>query len=134
MTTEAPTTANNAELVARYIKIREAKQALEAAHKAEVAKLDEALARLERFFLEQLNTMGASSVSTPAGVFFRQETTNVKTDDWDQTLNFIRENNAWHMLNRAVNKTAVMEFMQENEDLPPGVSLRRETVVRVHRA
>lgn len=133
MTTETPTT-NQADIVGRYVQLRDLRAAKETAHKAELAKIDEAMDRIERHLLEQLNAAGASSVATPAGTFFKQETTQVKADDWGQVLDFIRKNEAWHMLNKVVNKTAVMEYVEEHEDLPPGVSLRRETVLRVHRA
>jgi hypothetical protein len=53
--------------------------------------------------------------------------------DWDQTLNWIKTEGAWHMLDRRVNKTAVEAYREANNDLPPGVNWRDEIVVNVRR-
>lgn len=139
MTTETDTPVaaapvNQADLVAKYVQLRDAKKALDDAHKAKVAQLEEGMQRIERYFMQRLDEAGANSVATPNGTFFKSEVVNVKVDDWQLTLDYIRKNDAWHLLNKAVNKTAVTDFVEQNEDLPPGISLRREAVVRVHRA
>ena len=133
MTTEN-LTHSNADLVARYVELRDKKAEIEAAHKATIAKYTEAMDRLERHFLNHLNETSSESVATVAGTFFKSETVSAKVEDWDQTLPFIRDNGLWNMLDKRVNKTAIKEYMDANGDLPPGVGLHREIVVRVRRA
>lgn len=127
-------THSNADIVARYVELRDKKAEIEAAHKAHIAKYDEAMEKLERHLLAHLNETASESVATAAGTFFKSETTSAKVADWDQTLAFVRENEMWNMLDKRVNKTAVKEYMEAHNDLPPGVSLHREIVVRVRRA
>lgn len=133
MTTET-LAANNVEIVARYIELRDKKAEIEAAHKAVIAKYDDAMERLERYLLNHLNETGSESVATAAGTFFKSEVSSAKIDDWDQTLAFIRQNDMWNLLDKRVNKTVVKEYVDAHDDLPPGVSLRREKVVRIRRS
>ena len=53
--------------------------------------------------------------------------------DWDAVLDHIRENDAWEMLERRVNKTAVEQFKAVNDDLPPGVNWSETQVVNFRR-
>lgn len=133
MSTEQPT-QNTAEIVTRYIALRDKKAELDAAHKAKVAEYDTAMEKIEQHLLAQLQANEADSMATAAGTFYKSETMSVRVDDWQSTLNFIKAENAWHMLDKRVNKTAVKEFMEAVNDLPPGLSLHREAVVRVRRA
>lgn len=122
------------QIVDRYIKLRDKKAEIKADYEAKVASVEEAMAKLEAMILEHLNATGCASVGCEAGTAFKQTTTSATVADWDATLNFIRENDMWHMLDRRVNKTAVVEYREANDDLPPGVNWREETVVRIRRS
>ncbi len=133
--------ADNAALVARYIEIRDLKAKVKAEADEKIAKLDDALDKLERHFLSHLNETKSDSVGTASGTFFKSKVTSATVADWDQLLTFVRENGLWHMLDKRVNKTATIEYMDANTDpetgekqLPPGVNYREETVVRVRAA
>jgi hypothetical protein len=54
--------------------------------------------------------------------------------DWDATLDFIKANEHWQMLEHRVSKQAVEEYKSEHGDLPPGVDWREEVTVNVRRA
>ena len=53
--------------------------------------------------------------------------------DWDAILDHVKENEAWELIERRVNKTAIKEFRDEHDDLPPGVSWNEAQVVNVRR-
>jgi hypothetical protein len=53
--------------------------------------------------------------------------------DWDAFLDHVRENEAWEMLERRVNKTAVEQFKSVEGDLPPGVNWAETQVVNFRR-
>ena len=44
---------------------------------------------------------------------------------------FISEEDAWHLMDKKANASAVREFMEETGNTPPGVSFRDEITVRV---
>jgi hypothetical protein len=133
MTTEVAAPAKVAMIVERYIQMRDRKAELKAAYDASVKDIDVGMERIERHLLNELNAMGATSMSTPFGTPYINLRTSATVADWPATLAFIQGNNAWEMLERRVNKTAVEAFRTEHEDLPPGINWREERVVNIRR-
>jgi hypothetical protein len=121
------------DMVAKYIELRDRKAALKAQFTADTEAIDAMLDRCERHFLTVMNEQGLESLPTAAGVPYKQHRTSATVADWDQTLNWIKTEGAWHMLDRRVNKTAVEAYREANNDLPPGVNWRDEIVVNVRR-
>jgi len=125
---------DNDKLVGTYVKLRDMKAQMAAKFKAEVARVDEALGKIEGKLLSQLNAANAESVRTTEGTFFKTTKTSATVADWDSLLGYIIANDAYHMLDHRVNKTAVAEFREEKNDLPPGVNWREELTIGVRRS
>lgn len=122
------------QLIDRYIQIRDRKAQLKAKYDGEVEALDEGLKKIENVLLSKLNELGVDSFGKKeTGLAFKSTVTSATVADWDSFLGYIKENDAWHMLDHRANKTAVAEFRAANDDIPPGINWREETVVRVRR-
>ena len=122
------------QLIDRYIQIRDRKAQLKAKYDGEVEALDEGLKKIENVLLSKLNELGVDSFGKKeTGMAFKSPVTSATVADWDSFLGYIKENDAWHMLDHRANKTAVAEFRAANDDIPPGINWREETVVRVRR-
>lgn len=91
-------------------------------HKLELDPLNEELRLCEAFIKDSMNTANEQQIKTAEGhmAYFTTKD-SVKVGDWDATLAFIRENNAFGLLNQAVNKTACKEYIEEHKAPPPGV-------------
>ncbi len=122
------------DLIDRYVKLRDKKAQMKAEYEASVAKIDEAMTKVENFILGHLNTNGIDSVGAAAGTAFKSTVTSATVQDWDSLLAYIRREEAFNLLDHRVNKTAVIEYRDANNDLPPGVTWREEAVVRIRRA
>ena len=122
------------DIVDRYIQLRDLKAKKTADLKAALEDIDLAMEKCERFIMNHLNTNGMESCGTAAGTAFKSNVTSATVADWPALLDWIKAEGAWSMLERKVNKTAVVEFRTEHDDLPPGVNWREETVVRIRRA
>lgn len=122
------------ELIDRYVKLRDRKAEMKASYELSVAKIDEAMEKVENFILGHLNANGIDSVGSPAGTAFKSTVTSATVGDWDSLLAYIRREEAFHLLDHRVNKTAVIEYKDANNDLPPGVNWREEMVLRIRRA
>jgi hypothetical protein len=122
------------QLIDRYVKLRDKKAVMKAEYEASVAKIDEAMEKVENFILGHLNANGVDSVGSPAGTAFKSTVTSATVKDWDALLDYIKRDQAWNLLDHRVNKTAVIEYKDANNDLPPGVNWREEAVVRIRRA
>lgn len=121
-------------LVEGYVKVRDRKAEMKAEFTKKAEALDQWMARAEGEILRELQAQNIESVRTPSGTAFTQTQTSATVADWDSLLGFIKENDAWAMLDRKVNKTAVKEYRAANDDLPPGVNWREELVVNIRRS
>ena len=122
------------DLIDRYVKLRDKKAQMKSEYEASVSKIDDAMTKVENFILGHLNDNGIDSVGAAAGTAFKSTVTSATVNDWDSLLAHIRANEAWNLLDHRVNKTAVIEYKEAANDLPPGVNWREETVVRIRRA
>ncbi len=121
------------ELITKYIELRDKKTAIKVEMDARMTPIDTAMSKIENYLMAQMVTMGTESMKTSAGTAYRTSRSKVSVADWDSFLGYVKEHSLWHMLNRSANKTAVDEFKEANQDLPPGVNYVTELVVNVRR-
>ncbi len=91
-------------------------------HKNELAPLLEVVNLCEQFIKDEMLKGNMQQLKTSAGhmAYFTTKT-SCTVEDFDATINEIREKGLWHLLNKAVNKTAVAEYIEANHTPPPGV-------------
>jgi hypothetical protein len=121
------------DIVDRYIKLRDLKAKKTADLKVELETIETAMARCEQHILNHLNTNGLESCGTTAGTAYKSPVTSATVADWPALLDWIKAEGAWNMLDRRVNKSAVVQFKDAHDDLPPGVNWHEEIVVRIRR-
>lgn len=112
------------QLIARYIELRDQIAAIKKRAEDEIKPLQGFMDVIASQMLSDMNDSGETSKKTPAGTVFKKQSAFVGVQDWDELLPYIVSTESWTLLNRAVNKTAVLEYMKENEDaVPPGVNI-----------
>lgn len=121
-------------MVEQYIKLRDTKAQLKAEFAKRTGPLQEAMDKLEGAILAHMNATGIESCRTSAGTAYKATDCKATVADWDVVLAYIREHGLWHMLEKRVSKNAVEEFVETNNDLPPGVNYTAEVVVNVRRS
>lgn len=119
------------EQVKTYLKLRELKAQMEKGHKERIGKVTEKMARLEAGFLKFFEETGQESARTRYGTPYTVLRESVTVSSRDDFLDFVRENEAWDMLENRASKTAVLEYKNEHEELPPGLNYRAERIVNV---
>lgn len=107
----------------------EAKRAWEAEDNA--MKADEE--RIEMAILKFLMDNNIKSVRTDHGTAYQQEDIIPNCSDWNVFYNWVIENNALDALEKRIKKTYVKEMLENTGELPDGVSIIRQNVVRVRR-
>lgn len=125
---------NITDLVDRYIQLRDKKAEIMNAAKAKCARIDDALDKAEAALLAFFQTNGMDSASCGAGTAYTATRTSATVQDWDQTLEFIKGEEAWHLLEKRVSKKQVEEYVEANGDLPPGIKWSSEIIVNVRRS
>ena len=121
-------------LVDKYVQLRDKKSELDTAHKERMAKYNHAMKELESRLLDQLNTLGVESARTPSGTAYRSIRSSVKVDDRDAFISFVRDNDGWDFVESRPNKSAVESYLEEQQELPPGVSMIGKFVVKIRRS
>jgi hypothetical protein len=121
------------ELIGRYIELRDQIADMKKEYEAKVKPLNEFMQVIASKMLGDMHDSGQKSLKTDRGTAFIKESTFVGVSDWEAALNYIRENEAYDLLTKAVNKTAVKEYLEEHEDIPPpgvNITLKNEVQFR----
>lgn len=122
-------------LVETYVENRDKLAKLKKDYDAEKAPLEELQERIELALAKILKDSNLSNLKTAFGTASPHRKTTVGVANWEETLKFIQEKNLWHLLNKAVSKTAVEEYMKENGDIPPpGVNYQVFSTIQIRRA
>lgn len=120
-----------AQMIEKYLQLRQKLRNIEAAHKSELAPYLEMKEQLELAMLDHLNQNGLESTRCEVGTAFKSTVTSVVVRDWPRTLDFIRDNQMWDLLEGRVAKSAAVEIVEEMEQPIPGVEISQATVLRV---
>jgi hypothetical protein len=125
------TTINDA--VAAYMKLRSQKDAIEASVKEDITKIKTKMDKLEAWLKSEMDKQGLTSVKSKFGTAFLTTTDYANVESWDATLKFIRDNEAYDMLEKRVSKTAVRGYIEQNKVVPPGVNYGTKLEVNVRK-
>jgi len=109
-------------VIAAYMKLRSEKDSIEAATKERVSGIKAKMEKLEAWIKEQADLQGVTSFKTKHGTAFLTTTDYANVADWDAVLDFIRENEAFDMLEKRISKVAVRGYIDQNKTVPPGVN------------
>lgn len=110
------------EVMTRRFELAEQVDLMEARHKAELAPLKDEIALCESFVQAHMLEHKTDQVKVNGNLAFFQSYDGVTMGDFDAFIACVRENDAWHLLNKAANKTAVKEWIEEYKAPPPGVN------------
>lgn len=122
------------EIVEKYMLLRAKKKEAKDAFDAQVAKIDEAMERIENHFLGKMQESGMESIRTKFGTVYKQLRTSATLADREMFRNYCQEQDAWHLADIKANPVAVREFKEEHEDLPPGVNFSQSVVVNIRKS
>lgn len=120
-------------LVKKYVELRDAIDAVNAEAKKRVTVLEEAQEVIASVLMKLAKEQGVTSFKTESGTAFIATKDHAGVADWPRVLEFIEQNKAWNLLNKAVNKTAVKEYISQHETPPPGVNYTVVQEIQVRR-
>jgi len=108
-------------VIKKYMKLRIQKEVVEAEIKERVDNIKADMVKLEAWLKAKLDADGLTSFKTDHGTAFLTTTDFANVEDWDAVLRFIREEEAFDMLEKRISKTAVRGYIETNKEVPPGV-------------
>lgn len=117
-------------LASIYIKMREVIREKEEEIKTIKAQQEKIVVKMLALCEEQ----NIDSLRTPAGTISRRVHTSYWPSDWDKMHQFIKENDAIHLLEKRVHGSNMKEFLEANPDVaPPGLQVNRKYIVSVRK-
>ena len=127
--------ADAANLVRVYVKIRDAKAAKTKEKDEEIAKLDAHMEVIEQALLEICKETGQDGGKTEFGSFTRKVSTRYNPTNWDAMYRFVKEHDAFDLLERRVSQLNLKTFLQENPDtMPEGLNVVSRYAITVRRS
>ena len=122
--------ANASELAEIYIKMRDKIRELE----DQVKTIKEQQALVTDKMLDLCNTQDANTLSTTKGTITRRLNSSYWTSDWDSFYNFVKDHDAYHLLEKRIHNGNMKEFLADNpDDLPMGLQAKKQYVISVRK-
>ena len=92
-------------LASVYLKMRDARDAVRREAEAREEAIEEQMRVVEQQMLDACKSLGADSIRTPHGTIIRSIKSRYWTNDWDSMYQFIRENDAYGLLEKRLHQT-----------------------------
>lgn len=123
------------QLTSVYLKIRDKRSELKREFEAQDDELEQQQQMLANQMLETCKEMNADSIRTPHGTIIRSVKSKYWTNDWDSMYRFIKDNDAFGLLEKRLHQTNMKDFLHENPDaMPMGLNVESEYSIVVRRA
>lgn len=116
-----------------YIKLRDKKKEKDDAHKESLKPLVSMMDQIEAGLLEFINASGANSIASDAGTAYKSVQVSASVEDKAAFIAFVKETDQFEALDIKANKTFVKEYMDENQEVPPGVKVSQMQTIGVQR-
>ena len=110
------------DIIGAYVSLRSEKDRMSAEYKANVKVIDDKLKKLEVWLQMWLAKEELNSVNSESGTAYKTTVEQATVSDMGALLEYIKENDAWHLLEKRVSKTGVREMLDADQDIPPGVN------------
>lgn len=127
------TTLSSADLVERFVKLREYRTLLKSSFDAQDKLAKAGMETVQAILLKNMNTDEMESLKTSDGTAYIHRTEHVRVKDWDAVYKYIMESGRLDLLGRRVNASAAKEFRDDTGDLPPGVTTETIREVRIRK-
>ena len=121
------------EVIKTYMALREKKAELEAEVKERVAEVKEKMTKLESYLKVKMDETGLTSFKSDHGTAFLTTTDYANVADWDEVVQFIKDNDAYDLFEKRVSKMAVRGYIDQNKTVPPGVNYGTKLGVNIRK-
>jgi hypothetical protein len=116
-----------------FIKLRDKKKEKDEAHKESLKPLVQMMDQIEAGLLEFLNASGSNSIASDAGTAYKSVQVSATVADKVAFMAFVKETDQFDALDIKCNKTFASQYLEDNQEAPPGVKISQMSVVGVQR-
>jgi hypothetical protein len=117
-----------------YIKMRDKRSMLKQEFDKQDKEIQSQMGIIEEELLELCKTLNTNTLGTNHGTIVRSVKSRYWTNDWDSMYQFIKEHDAYGLLEKRIQQTHMKEFLAENPDVyPQGMNVENQFTVVVRR-
>lgn len=120
-------------VVRTYIALRTEKDRINNEAKDSARLIDDQMKKLENWLQSKMNDDGVNSFATDAGTAYKSTVEQASVTDMDAFITYVRENDAFELLEKRVSKTAVRAMLDEGQPLPDGVNWYTSTAIHIRK-
>jgi mRNA-degrading endonuclease YafQ of YafQ-DinJ toxin-antitoxin module len=117
--------------IAKYVALRKECEDIERDAKKEVATRKEKMALLEAWITTKAQDEGLTKVATHKGTGYWSTHYSCSVANPEAFFEYVREHEAWDLLEKRASKTAVRATVEEIGEVPPGVNFSSYKVFNV---
>jgi len=121
-------------LVEAYVALRDEKRELERNVAIKVEELTKDMEVLSIAMQDICKELGADSIRTAHGTVIRTVKKKYWTNDWASIHSFMKEHDAFDLLEKRIHQSNMKEFLEANADLhPAGLNVDSEYVITIRK-
>lgn len=122
------------DLVEVYVALRDEKRALEQSLAEQIKELDTQLDIISSALNDMCKELGADAIRTSYGTVIRSVKTKYWTNDWSSIYSFIKEHDAFELLEKRIHQSNMKMFLEENQDVHPmGLNMDKEYAITIRK-
>lgn len=126
-------TSKIGDYVSKYLQLRSKVEEIKKEHKEQLAPYNEAMDKLEEYFAKYMDDQGLANLKTDEGTAYTSDLMSVTTGDKVAFLDYVKAQDAWHLLDIRPSKSAVQELVENGTEPPPGVKISTHRKVNVRK-
>ena len=121
-------------LTQTYIKMRDKRSVLKQDWETKDLAIKAQMETIEQALLDLCKDLNTNTLGTNHGTIIRSVKSRYWTNDWDSMYRFIKEHDAYGLLEKRIQQTHMKEFLAENPDVyPQGMNVENQFTVVVRR-
>jgi hypothetical protein len=122
------------DVLAAYLALRKRKEELKKEQADAMAPINDQMNKCLLWVQQQMQVQGLTNFKGPSGIAFLQTDTTVSVKDWDATLEWIKSTDNWSVLEKRVSKSVVQDFIEANNETPPGLHVSTEIAAHIRKS
>lgn len=116
-----------------YVMLRDKKNKMKKDQAEALRPITEKMTVLEGWLQRDLMARGVESEKTKEGTAFLSTVSSATVKDRDAFLAFVKENEMWDLLENRAAKSVVQDYLEDTNEVVPGVNYQETKVVRIRR-
>ena len=116
-----------------YVMLRDKKNEMKKDQAEALRPITEKMMVLEGWLQRDLMARGVESEKSKKGTAFLSTVSSATVKDRDAFLAFVKEKEMWDLLENRAAKSVVQDYLEETNEVVPGVNYQETKVVRIRR-